>query len=357
MVVAKEVVEQFGDLKKWESAIGTGPFMLEKYVPNEVCRYVRHPEYYEKDRPYVDEVNWRIIPQREVILANFRTKQLDMCTGYIEYDDLMEMLKQQPENKWCVHHSNSWARLTFNTQKAPFNDKRVRQAASMCIDRDLQNQIVYDGRAKVDHVLTRAMWGSLPLDQLGEASKYFLPNKEEAKKLVKAAGYKTPLEVRLAYTPVYGAEWNSGAEALFGQLNSSGVFKVKVISKEYGAYISTNYIGKYDEECFYALTTPPSDPDEVLWDMYHSTSGRNSCKVKDPNLDKLLEAQRRELDENKRLAMLKDIQYYLAEQMYICPIIAGPVYDVWYPYLKGYNRHIVPAYNVGDRFRLVWLDK
>jgi len=357
MVVAKEVVDQFGDLKKWESAIGTGPFMLEKYVPNEGCRFVRHPEYFEKGRPYLDEVNWRIIPKREVILAAFRTKQLDMNTGYIEYEDLMEMIKKNPDQKWSVHHSNSWARLTFNTSKPPFNDKRVRQAASMCIDRNLQNQITYDGRAAMDQVIPRAMWGSLPLDQLGEASKYFLPNKEEAKKLVEAAGHKTPLEVRLAYTPAYGEAWNSTAEALFGQLNSSGVFKLKVISKEYGAYVSTNYVGNYDEECFYALTTPPSDADEVLYDMYHSTSGRNSCKVKDPHLDKLLETQRRELDEGKRLAMLKDIQYYLADQMYICPMIAGPVYDTWYPYVKNYARRVVPAYNVGDNFLVVWLDK
>jgi len=91
--------------------------------------------------------------------------------------------------------------------------------------------------------------------------------------------------------------------------------------------------------------------------MFHSTSARNSARVKDPQVDKLLEAQRRELDETKRMATLKELQLYLAEQMYYMPTVLQPNYDMWFPHVRGYRRHIVPWYNMGDRYSLVWLDR
>jgi peptide/nickel transport system substrate-binding protein len=357
MIVAKEAVEIKGDLKHWKSAIGTGPFILKNYIPNELAHFVRNPDYFDQPLPYVDEVKLRIMPAREVILAAFRTGQLDGIYGYHEYEEQLDLFKKNPKLKGLVYYSNSWPRMTFAVDKPPFNDKRVRQAASMSIDRKKMLDILFDGRGKVDQVIPIWQWGSLPNDQLGKSSKYFQPNIEEAKRLIKAAGYKTPLKIKFAYTPAYGTLWVSLVEALIGQLNSSRVFKLDVVSKEYGAYVTSNYRGKYKEDCFYGYTTPAGDPDEVMWDMYHSTSARNSSRVKDPHLDKLLEAQRRELNLEKRRAILKELQIYLGEQMYQMQTISQPGYDIWQPYLRGHQRHMVPAYNIGGRNMLTWLDK
>lgn len=357
MIVAKEAVEIKGDLKHWKSAIGTGPFILKNYIPNELAHFVRNPDYFDQPLPYVDEVKLRIMPAREVILAAFRTGQLDGIFGYHEYEEQLDLFKKNPKLKGLVYYSNSWPRMTFAVDKPPFNDKRVRQAASMSIDRKKMLDILFDGRGKVDQVIPIWQWGSLPNDQLGKSSKYFQPNIEEAKRLIKAAGYKTPLKIKFAYTPAYGTLWVSLVEALIGQLNSSRVFKLDVVSKEYGAYITSNYRGKYKEDCFYGYTTPAGDPDEVMWDMYHSTSARNASRVKDPKLDELLEAQRRELNEEKRRAILKELQIYLGEQMYQMQTISQPGYDTWQPYLRGHQRHMVPAYNIGGRCMLTWLDK
>jgi ABC-type transport system substrate-binding protein len=357
MIVAKEAVEIKGDLKHWKSAIGTGPFILKNYVPNELAHFVRNPDYFDQPMPYLDEVKMRIMPSREVIVAAFRTGQLDGLFGYPEYEEVQDMMKKNPKLKWLEYFSNSWPRMTFAVDKPPFNDKRVRQAASMSIDRKQMLDILFDGRGKVDQVIPIWQWGSLPLDQLGKSSKYFRKDLEEAKRLVKAAGYKTPLKIKMAFTPAYGTLWVSLVETLVGLLNNSGVFNVEVVSKEYGAYITSNYRGKYKEDCFYGYTTPAGDPDEVMWDMYHSTSARNSSRVKDPHLDELLEAQRRELNLDKRRAILKELQIYLGEQMYQMQTISQPGYDIWQPYLRGHQRHIVPAYNIGGRGMIAWLDK
>jgi len=52
-IIAPEVVESW-DLKKPESAIGTGPFILERYEPNVKTVFKRNPAYFLKDQPYID---------------------------------------------------------------------------------------------------------------------------------------------------------------------------------------------------------------------------------------------------------------------------------------------------------------
>ena len=59
-IVAPEVVQQYGDLKQPETAIGTGPFILERYEPNVKTVFKRNPDYYREGQPYVDGVEWLV---------------------------------------------------------------------------------------------------------------------------------------------------------------------------------------------------------------------------------------------------------------------------------------------------------
>src|SRR5881296_1194031 len=60
-IVAPEVGEKYGDFKKVETAIGTGPFLLKSYEPNVKTVFKRNPAYFLKDQPYVDGVEWLVI--------------------------------------------------------------------------------------------------------------------------------------------------------------------------------------------------------------------------------------------------------------------------------------------------------
>src|SRR5439155_2994820 len=53
-LIAREAVEKFGDLKRAEAVIGTGPWMLERYEPNVKLVFVRHPDYFAPGLPYAD---------------------------------------------------------------------------------------------------------------------------------------------------------------------------------------------------------------------------------------------------------------------------------------------------------------
>src|SRR5262249_606024 len=60
-IIAPEVVEKCGDLKKVESAIGTGPFLLEHYEPNVKTIFKRNPDYFLRDQPHVDRADRLVI--------------------------------------------------------------------------------------------------------------------------------------------------------------------------------------------------------------------------------------------------------------------------------------------------------
>jgi ABC-type transport system substrate-binding protein len=228
----------------------------------------------------------------------------------------------------------------------------------MCLDRKKAIDLIYEGHGVLENHVARAVWGSLPHDKLGKAKKYLYPDVEEAKRLVKAAGHQLPLKISLVFTSAYVATYRSAAEAYIGMLNSSGAFQVTPVVKEYGAYIKSNFRGNYKEDCFYALTTPPIDADAFLYDMYHSKGAKNGARLKDPHMDKLIEAQRRELNEEKRLKILHEIQLYMAEQMFTVPVQASAMNDVmWGDAIKNYKPHLVPSYNQGDRFRITWRAK
>src|SRR5262249_1741624 len=78
-IVAREAVEVKGDLKEG-APIGTGAFMLERWDKGTAMRFKRHPNYFIKEQPYIDELVVLVIPDGSTRLAAFTTKQA-LTTG------------------------------------------------------------------------------------------------------------------------------------------------------------------------------------------------------------------------------------------------------------------------------------
>src|SRR3989442_8679603 len=76
-IIARECVEKHGDLKKWESVVGTGPWMLERYEPGARLSFVRNPNCFYPKLPYVDAVELTINPDSNAALAAFLAGKVD----------------------------------------------------------------------------------------------------------------------------------------------------------------------------------------------------------------------------------------------------------------------------------------
>jgi peptide/nickel transport system substrate-binding protein len=77
-IVAKEAVEKFGDLKKWEAVIGTGPWMLDSYRPNVGFTYVRHPNYFVAGLPHIDKIEAVVDEDNASRMAAFLAGKYDL---------------------------------------------------------------------------------------------------------------------------------------------------------------------------------------------------------------------------------------------------------------------------------------
>jgi peptide/nickel transport system substrate-binding protein len=77
-IVAKECVEKFGDLKKWESVVGTGPWMLDSYRPNQGLTWVRNPSYFVKGLPYIDRIEAAVDEDNASRISSFLAGKYDL---------------------------------------------------------------------------------------------------------------------------------------------------------------------------------------------------------------------------------------------------------------------------------------
>src|SRR5262252_10420511 len=123
-IIAPEVVKQYGDLKKVETTIGTGPFLLEHYEPNVKTVFKRNPDYYRDGQPYVDTVEWLVIPDESTGLAMYRTGQLDCGPGInwaVRQQDLEALKKTHPHLRYQDYLSQSGSVVTMRTDMPTFN--------------------------------------------------------------------------------------------------------------------------------------------------------------------------------------------------------------------------------------------
>src|SRR5262245_2492761 len=280
-IVAKECVEKFGDLKKWESCIGTGPWMLDSYRPNVGYTFVRNPNYFIAGLPHIERIAVVVDEDNASRIAAFMSGKYDLgweFPGTINRTDWVQIkdtLKQKrPNLKTAEFPSNVMTHISMRTDQKPFSDVRVRQAISMAIDR----QGILDATAEGVGVFNPAVpaglkdW-SIPMNQLGEGGKYFKYDPSEAKKLLAAAGYPNGFPGSVCFT-TYGVTTLVDAMQLVQKYLKDVGIDAKIDQKEYGAYISTCFYGKFDSMT-YGPQTPYLDPDNFLFGQYYPGELKN----------------------------------------------------------------------------------
>jgi peptide/nickel transport system substrate-binding protein len=355
-IVAREVVEQYGDLKPPESAIGTGPFLLERYEPNVKTVFKRNPAYFRQGQPYVDGVEWLVLEDESTGLAMYRTGQLDCGPWHwwgVRQQDLEALKKSHPHLVYQDFVSNVNGAIYMRTDLPPFNDVRVRRAISHAIDRQgLIEAVALRGQPTAAIAPGLLEW-SLPIDQLGPGAKYYQYDPKEARRLLAAAGYLKGLKTQLTTTPGYGRDLLDAVQLVQQYLKDVGI-EAELKLQEYGAYIATTVAGKFE-----GLAAGPVaiawEPDSVLYGMYAPDQLRNMGHVNDPTLTAMLKAQRRTKDLAARKQRIFAIQRYIAEQQYYVYTTAGTVTGTWQPYVKNYA--INPTFDFGSRAAALWLER
>jgi peptide/nickel transport system substrate-binding protein len=356
-IIAPEVVRQFGDLKKPESVIGTGPFILERYEPNVKTVFKRNPDYFLKDQPYVDGVEWLVLEDPSTGLAMYRAGQIDCGPAPwwgVRQQDLESLKKSHPKLAYQDFLSNVTGSVIYlRTDMPPFNDVRVRRAISMAIDRQGIIEGVYMRGEPTPAIARGATEWSLPIDQLGEGARYYQYDPKEARRLLADAGFPKGFKAPLATTGGYGPDLLDAVQLVQHYLKDVGI-EVEMKIQEYGAYIATTFLGKFEGMAMGPVSIT-WEPDTVLYGMYAPDQPRNSGHVNDPKLTAMLKEQRRTRDQEARRKLIFDIQRYVAAQQYYIYTNSVMNTGTWQPYVKNYAPN--PTFDYGGRAAALWLNR
>lgn len=355
-IIAPEVVDKFGDLKKPEAVIGTGPFVLEHYEPNVKTVFKRHPDYFLPGQPHVDGVEWLVLEDPSTGLAMYRTGQIDCGPAAwwgVRQQDLDSIKKSHPQLVYQDFLSNVTHGIYMRTDRPPFNDVRVRRAISHAIDRQAIIEAVYI-RGEPTPAISRGVpaW-SLPIEQLGEGAKYYRYDPKEAKRLLAEAGFAKGLKTPLHATGGYGPDQVDAVQLVQRYLKEGGI-EAELKLQEYGAYMATTFAGKFEGLAMgpFAITW---EPDSVLYGTYAPDQARNSGHVNDPKITAMLKEQRRTKDIEARRQIIFDIQRYAAEQQYYVYLYCVGITASWQPYVKNYAPNL--SFDYGGRAAALWLDR
>ncbi len=360
-IIARECVEKFGDLKRPESVVGSGPWMLDSYRPNVGYTYVRNPTFHLAGLPYIDKVEVAVDEDNASRMAAFIAGKYDLGWEYqgvinrVDWVQIKDTLKQKRPRLQTAEYPNAvMTHISMRTDKAPFSDVRVRRAMSLAIHRQGIVDAVFEGAGVFNPPVPAALkeW-SVPMSQLGEGARWYKYDLAQAKKLMAEAGHPNGFQATMDFTTYGSTVLVDICQLVLKHLKDIGI-DAKLNQKEYGAYISTSFYGKFD-----SMTLGPQtgfqEPDNFLYGQYYPGELKNQSHINDPVVADMLVRQRRTHDVAKRREVIYGIQRHLANQQYYVQLASAVQIAVWDAALRNYATNV--SYDYGGRLQAAWLDR
>jgi peptide/nickel transport system substrate-binding protein len=295
-VIISKKVAQSGDLSKIENAIGTGPFKVDKWVPDSYMTLARNPTFHEPGKPYLDGLRVNIIPNEDDLLAAFRANSLDLTWT----DSATFAKKADAVSAVSVVRVPALAYNLFFVQTAvpPLDNPDVRTALSYALDRNALIQGASLGEGVLSGPIPPAnkRWAR-PVTDWAD----YKPDPAKAKQMLAAAGFPNGFSFTM-YTqtsnPSHAPAMAQIAQAQWAQI---GV-KVNIQLMEFAAWVQKWL--KADISIVPANNSGAPDPDFYLYRYFHSTGNLQfiSGNFHTSELDGLLDKGRQSSDYATRKA-------------------------------------------------------
>jgi peptide/nickel transport system substrate-binding protein len=340
--------------------IGTGPFKVTEFKRNEVIKLVKNPDYWKKGRPYLDAIEWKIVPNRATRMLGFQSGQFDMTFDSDVSFPMLKDVKDQKKDAVCEARPTAVGQnILVNRDGPPFNDPDIRMAMALSIDVKAFSEILSQGHNLDGAAMLPPPYGKwgMPTEMLSGLPGHW-PDVEKARaegrKLMEKHGYGAdkPLKIKVSTRNI--AIYRDPAVILIDQLKK---VYIEAELEPIDSSVWYNKIAKKDYQLGMNLTgVAVDDPDVNFYENFYSTSERNYTGYKNPEVDRLIDQQSAETDVEKRKQLVWEIEKRLAEDVARPPIGYNVDNTCWDPKVKGVNLQVNSIYN-GWRFEDVWLDK
>ncbi len=226
--------------------------------------------------------------------------------------------------------------LAFNTQKAPLDNVKVRQALAMAINKPAIIEAVFHGTGTAaKNLLPPGVWSA------DSELKDYDYDPEKAKALLKEAGFANGMTIDLWAMPVqrpYNPNAKRMAEMIQADWAKIGV-QTKVVTYEWGEYLKRVKGGEH-QAALMGWTTATGDPDNFFGPLFTCTSangGSNSAKWCYQPFDKLIAEAKSITDRDKRTALYKEAQQMMHDQMPAVMIAHSTIFEPVRKSVTGYE--------------------
>jgi peptide/nickel transport system substrate-binding protein len=296
-IVDREVIEKNGGLANWDG--GSGPFKLVEYTPDVHIILERYGDYYEPGKPYLDQIEFRVIPDESTRVAALRSGEVDMAI--LKDPKIARLVKNDP-NIQPLEVPSFWREGSpYNFAHPQLKDQRVRLAISYALDRqEIINTVLLGEGVPTGVIPPDDKEWALPISK--ENTPSYFPDLDKAKALMKEAGvdgFKARILCNLNY-----ATDTPTAQVVQTQLKRINI-ELEVQPTENAAFLQAQRDGNFDMITGFMTGRP--DPDTYML-LADSKSSVNFGKYVNPQMDELLQKGRSTLDVTERKKIYDDAQ-------------------------------------------------
>lgn len=309
--------------------VGTGPFMFKEWVRGSRIELVRNPHYFEAGKPYIDRLVFQIIPDPASRILALQKGDVDFIpANSVPLDDAPELRKDPRlvvDPPGTVRMTNKF--LYFNLRKPPLSNKLVRHAIAYAINKKKILDLIMPGEGKeAKSIISSAMkWAYDP--NLPE----YPYNIEKANALLDKAGYPrgasgVRFKVRLACVGGRGSD-PMIAQVIRSQLKQAGI-DAQISCTDRATFVDAIFI-RWDFDLAIQQAALGPDPTIGVSRLIDSKNIRkaafaNGVGYSNPEVDKLLGEEFRQVTRKKRAAIWDRIQEIVMDDLPYLPIYETP---------------------------------
>jgi len=338
--------------------IGTGPFKFVEYKGNQGIKVARNPNYWKPGRPYLDGVEYTIIPNRSTAILAFVAGNFDMIFPYELTVPLVADVKTQVPTAICdISPMNVAANILMNPVP-PFDKVEVRRAVAMALDRKSFVDILTQGRGDIGAAmqpLPEGRWG------MPDAMRQQLPgydpdvakSRQQARAIMVANGFGPSKRLKLKLSTRNLPTYRDASVILIDQLKEiyidaeldlveTALWVPKLIRREYQMAVSQ-------------IGNGVDDPDQNYPENY-ACGSRTYMDYCNKDIDALIAKQSMEPNQEQRKQIAWEIDRKLTEDAVRPMIYYMRGGTCWRPEVKNLTLMVNSIYN-GWRLEDVWLDR
>ena len=303
--------------KDESKGIGTGPFIVDQWLPGNELRLSRFPDYWRQDLPYLDGVVLRVIPDAASLSVSLESGGVHLAER-VQVSEFKRLAANPALQSGTAAVGASFFNVLLSVRQSPLDDARVRQAVALTINRQRFATTVMEG-------IVEAACLPYPPSSFGydrEQAEHCKHDPEGARQLLAEAGAGGGFDVALTTSTQVAPELPKLAQIVQADLGAVGI-RVRIEDVEQSIWTERSVKGDY-QMMTHTYGRAHKDPTSlfgtaVVWRPTNNPTGYSS-----PEYARLVAEAGTTLDPQRRKELYRQVNDLVLQDNWVVPVAPNP---------------------------------